>query len=153
LGEQIGNGLGGDAVERGERIDLLLVDRSLRPQLPQPCLAAFRDRRLSNEPPEDQLPGRVQPVIRQRIDHVAPDPSLDRIKTSGRRWTTVTGDKGGDLRGSRATSHLGISWAHEMNSFLGLLSYNNLLKMQGENLCTLAKFRRRRASGIGSSIF
>jgi hypothetical protein len=51
------------------------------PQLPQPYLAAFRDRRLSNEPPEDQLTGRVQPAIRQRIDHVAPDPSLDRIKT------------------------------------------------------------------------
>jgi hypothetical protein len=53
----------------------------------------FRNRGLRNEPAEDHLPGRIDPMPRQGGNYVPPDPLLERIQIRRRLRTTPTRDQ------------------------------------------------------------
>src|SRR5262249_26405913 len=89
-----------------KRAGLLSAVLILGPQLTQPRLLSLRDRGLGDQPAENDLAGRVEPVAGQRIDDFTPYALLDGIQV--RRWlrTAPPRDAGDDSeRGCGLAGH------------------------------------------------
>jgi hypothetical protein len=93
LGEQIGDGLSREIVLDSESTGLFAAVLILRPELAKPHLETLRDGGLCNETPQDQLAGRINPVRRQRGDHLTPHPLLERIEIRRRFRTPCAGNQ------------------------------------------------------------
>jgi hypothetical protein len=59
-------------------------------QLTETNLLPLGDRDLGDQATEDELPGRVDPVRRQRGDHLAPNPLFEGIQIRGRLRATLS---------------------------------------------------------------
>jgi len=77
----------------------LAIVGELCTKLTKPRLLPLADRGLRREPAQDQAPGRVDPVIRERVKHLTPNSLLERIEVGRRRRTPATGDTGNDGEG------------------------------------------------------
>jgi hypothetical protein len=66
-------------VRNGEDAGVFTGIPILGPQLPESGLMSLRDRGLRNQTTENQLPGRIHPMRRQRSDNFAPNPPFERI--------------------------------------------------------------------------
>src|SRR5215472_3286443 len=71
--------------ESGGDLGVILI---LRPQLPQSRLLPLRCRGLRSQAAKNELTSSVKPMPGKRINDLAPDPLLDRIKVH--RWFRTT---------------------------------------------------------------
>src|SRR5262245_44720800 len=68
----------------------------LGPQLSQPRLPPFRDGDLRDQATKNDLPGGIDPVRRQRGDHLAPNPLFKSVEFRRRFRATLTRNKRDD---------------------------------------------------------
>ena len=60
-------------MQSGKGIRILAAVLVLCPQLAQPRLSPLCNRGLRDQPAEDQLTGKIEPMGGERVDHVSPD--------------------------------------------------------------------------------
>ena len=80
-------------MQSGKGIGILSVVLVLRPQLAQPCFPPLRDRGLRDQPAEEKLAGKIEPMRRKRIDDVAPDLLFESVQTCWRLRAALPGHK------------------------------------------------------------
>jgi hypothetical protein len=88
------------AVGDSESAGLLAVVQLVGAQLTETNLLPLRDRNLGDDATENQLPGGIDPMGRQRCDDLTPNPRFESVQLRRRFRTTLTGDQRNDNQGS-----------------------------------------------------
>ena len=81
-------------MQSGKGIRVLSTVLVLCAQLAQPRLSPLRDRGLRDQPAQEELTGKIEPMGRERVDDVPPDLLFESIQAGRRLRATLPGTRG-----------------------------------------------------------
>ena len=81
-------------MQSGKGIRILSAVLVLRAQLAQPRLSPLRDCGLRDQPAEEKLTGKIEPMGGKRVDDVSPDLLFKRIQAAGGSGRPCPGTRG-----------------------------------------------------------